>query len=516
MEELKIVVKNTSSLILSDIGVKILSFFYAMISARYLGVENYGIIGFALALMEILSFFMDYGVCFLAVREMARNKDKLYNYIGNFIFIKIIFVSSAIGVMIPLVFFSTLSQITKGVLYAIITYYSIISFVAILSSFFQAMEKMEYHSLGNFIHHAVILLGSLFGVFFGVSTIQFSFFYVLAAVAFLSYNILITILKFKIKVTVQINKGLFTDILKKSISFGMIRLFTSAYNFINLVLVSLFLGDYDAGIFKVAQYFVIMFNYLIAFIFLSGFPTFSRLFKEGKIEHIRHLSKNLIKYALILASIIIIIVVSYTGFIINLIYGSAFQDSEVILDVFIWNIFLNCLTSLFMYMLYAINKQKQVLFITLIGAIFNTITNLFALHYVGIIGAPFVSIFTSFVMLALYFRQSVPFNRKEIMKISSKVLLSLIPFILIQIFATTLDPSISFAIGLGCFIGFLFITKNLSIAEIKDIIGIFLSIFKKNKESVKNKEMDISLKNNPGIKERQDEKKIDDTGGCLK
>ena len=66
------IAKNTALLSISQILIYILTFFYTIYIARYLGAEGFGILSFALAFSGIFSIFADLGLNTLTVRELSK------------------------------------------------------------------------------------------------------------------------------------------------------------------------------------------------------------------------------------------------------------------------------------------------------------------------------------------------------------------------------------------------------------------------------------------------------------
>ena len=64
--------KNIGSLFTSQVFGYILTLLFTIYLVRYLGVTNYGILSFALALMSMLGIFADFGLNTLMTREIAR------------------------------------------------------------------------------------------------------------------------------------------------------------------------------------------------------------------------------------------------------------------------------------------------------------------------------------------------------------------------------------------------------------------------------------------------------------
>ena len=83
MNTVQRIAKNTGVLLISQIIGRVLSFFYIMYTARYLGAEGFGILSFALAFTGIFGVFADLGLSTLTIREVVRDKSSANKYIEN-------------------------------------------------------------------------------------------------------------------------------------------------------------------------------------------------------------------------------------------------------------------------------------------------------------------------------------------------------------------------------------------------------------------------------------------------
>jgi len=80
---MRTVAKSTFILIMTRIDHKILTLILIIYVAQYLGDAGFGKYAFAVALAGLFIVFSDLGLSTLAIREIARNKNKREEYLGN-------------------------------------------------------------------------------------------------------------------------------------------------------------------------------------------------------------------------------------------------------------------------------------------------------------------------------------------------------------------------------------------------------------------------------------------------
>ena len=91
MSKVKTIFNNLSWLLVSQIIASICGFIWTILIARYLGVNEYGILGFAISFTGIISITTDFGISSHIVRHIATDYDSAPYYLGNAIPLKTLF-----------------------------------------------------------------------------------------------------------------------------------------------------------------------------------------------------------------------------------------------------------------------------------------------------------------------------------------------------------------------------------------------------------------------------------------
>ena len=80
-----------SWLLISQIIASVCGFVWTILMARYLGVDNYGILGFAISITGILGIIDDLGISTHIIRHISTDYESAPKYLGNAIPLKVIF-----------------------------------------------------------------------------------------------------------------------------------------------------------------------------------------------------------------------------------------------------------------------------------------------------------------------------------------------------------------------------------------------------------------------------------------
>ena len=147
MSTAKLLVKNTSILILGEVLSRVLSLFLIVFIARYLGEIGLGKYSFVFAFVGVFSMLSDLGANVYMTRELSRDTSLAKEYLGKiFVFKLIIGAVAALLPVIVIIFTNQSSEIKIGVLLAAMAMfmYSIaFPFRAVVNAF----EIQSYQSL---------------------------------------------------------------------------------------------------------------------------------------------------------------------------------------------------------------------------------------------------------------------------------------------------------------------------------------------------------------------------------
>tara|TARA_B100001059_G_scaffold219955_1_gene241492 strand:- start:17098 stop:18333 length:1236 start_codon:yes stop_codon:yes gene_type:complete len=168
------------------------------------------------------------------------------------------------------------------------------------------------------------------------------------------------------------------------------------------LMISGLLGDTQLGVYKIGLSF--------AFLVMPVITVFSFIYLSKLKEKLQNDSVQLIKksfYSQIGINLCagLIFLIFYSIFlvdIIDFIYGLNDENAYYAGVILAIGVLFNVIAIVFSYTFLAVKKDKEVLFITLIGATTNIVLNYFFITSYGILGAAWASVITQFLMLVLY------------------------------------------------------------------------------------------------------------------
>lgn len=399
MNTIQKVAKNTSILLISQVITYILAFIFTMYSARYLGVENFGILSFALAFTGVTVLFTDLGLSTLLVREVSRNKDLMRTYIQNILSLKLILglITFILSILIVKILGYNLEIIQ---IVAIITLYTIFSTLA--SSFyalFQTQQRLEYQSIGQILSSLLLLLGALFIIYNKIDILGFALLYLFVSIVIFVYSFIICKWKF-IFPKMEINFDFWKILLKNAIPLSIILIFSSIAFRIDTVLLSILDTNLAVGIYSAAYKLIEVLTFFPAVFTASIYPIFSKFHVSSK-DSLKNAYTKSFRYLSFIGLPIAVIMTLLADKIIFLVYGTQYIESITVLKIIIWAIPFTFLTYFSGTVMISINKQNVLVKIFFIAMIINVVLNIIFIPSFSYIAASIITIITEFIEVVL-------------------------------------------------------------------------------------------------------------------
>lgn len=102
MSKVKKIFGNVGWLASSQFIITVCTFIWTILIARYLGVSEYGIYGFAISLTGILIILADFGINTHIVRDVSTDNSIASKYLGNAIPLKSVFAAASFVVILAI------------------------------------------------------------------------------------------------------------------------------------------------------------------------------------------------------------------------------------------------------------------------------------------------------------------------------------------------------------------------------------------------------------------------------
>ena len=399
MSNTKTIFKNMSWLFISQIITSILGFIWTMLMARYLGVEQYGIFGFAVSLTGILCILFDFGIGIHSVRHIATDYDSAPKYLGNAIPLKGLFSIFGFVVILLVLIIMKCDELTITVTLLITIEQILKKFVELMNATFQAFEEGKFQGISNTLLNVITFIFILIAIYTDLGLYGIAIGYILANTLTLIYCYYV-LTKHLTKPNYELDKEFCKMITLAAIPFAATAILTSIYYSIDMVMLTNMVGNYATGIYNATYKLIGVLTLFYGIYSAVIFPVMSKFFKNDE-SMLLILYEKSIKYLMLAIIPIAIATMYYSTDIINLIYGHQYDASSSVLSILIWTVCLIFISGAGNTLLNASYKEVTVTKIYAIAALFNVILNIILIPYLSYDGAAITTVLSDVLIVVI-------------------------------------------------------------------------------------------------------------------
>ncbi len=404
MNTVQKIAKNTGVLLASRIIGSLLSFFYMMYIARYLGPKDYGVLSFALALTALYAVFTDFGLQSLTIREVSKHKALAPKYLSNLSGMKIVLVLGTLAMIAITISLMGFPAQTKTVIYLVALSVMVNSFIIMFYAIFQAYERMEYQGIGQMLNSLVMFCGVIVGMKFDFSVVGFAALYFLTSLIIVTYSY--TILKIKLPSSsrawsickIEFDVIFWKDTIKQALPFGLAISFVVIFYWVDSVMLSIMKGDEVVGWYNAAYRLVLCLLIVPGSFIAAIYPIMANYHMTSK-DSVEVIFAKSLKYLTILGIPLGVGTTLLARKIILLIFGMEYVESIFPLQILIWSSVLIFMSQPFGNLFNSINKQAIVTKIAGSCVAVNVILNLILIPKHSLAGASIATVITELLSL---------------------------------------------------------------------------------------------------------------------
>ena len=474
MNKVRTIFANMSWLMISQIITSVCAFVWTILTARYLGVSEYGIFGTAVSFASIFSVCADLGVTTYIVRSISTDFDNEKKYLGNAVGIKLALAIFYLIVVLLALFILGWDNYIVVICFLFAFENVIKSFQNVLYSSFQAHEMIKYQAITNTLLNVLTFIFILAITFTNYGLWGITFAYILANVVALIYVTLALSKK------IMPPKPLFDlkcckKLIIGGLPFALTGLFYTVYYSIDMVMLTQFVGSYATGLYNSSYKLINVLTLFYGIYTAVIFPVMSKLFKQdGDLLQLSFVKS--IKYLLLVIIPIAIASFFYGGDVIALCYGNQYSEAGDVLKILIWTVCFLFINGACSMILNASHKELSVTKIYLVAALVNVGLNLVLIPHFSVYGASIATVISEIVILVLELYAIHIINQLPDKHILVDIMKILICSIIMSIVLYILNLSLLLAVPVGIIVYFVAIIlmrffDNQDIMIFKQIIG---------------------------------------------
>lgn len=367
--------------------------------ARYLGVQQYGIFGFAVSLTGILCILFDFGIGLHSVRHIATDYDSAPKYLGNAIPLKGLFSIFGFFVILIVLIIMKCDQLTITVTLLITIEQIIKKFVELMTATFQAFEEGKFQGISNTLLNVLTFIFILIAIYTDLGLYGISIAYIIANILALVYCYHV-LTKHLTKPNYELDKEFCKMITIASLPFAASVILSSIYYSIDMVMLTNIVGSYATGIYNATYKLIGVLTLFYGIYSAVIFPVMSKFFKNNESMLLTLYEKS-IKYLLLAIIPIAIATMYYSKDIIHLIYGHQYDAASSILSILIWTVCLLFVSGAGNTLLNASYKEVTVTKIYAIAAVFNVALNFILIPYLSYDGAAITTVLSDVLIVII-------------------------------------------------------------------------------------------------------------------
>jgi O-antigen/teichoic acid export membrane protein len=470
------IAKNTSYLTTALVIQKIISFFYFILLARYLGPESLGKYYFAISFTTVFAIFIDLGLVNYLTRETAKIKKASASLLANIIGLKIF--SSFLSVLAVILFINIIGdydEISRQLVYISTICMVLDSFTLSFFSSARGFHNLKFESISSVIFQLIVLIFGWSFLALGMDLRIVMLSLVLASIFNFFYSWAILKYKIKMPISISFNFSFIRKILIWTLPFALFGIFQRLYTYLDSVLLSFFSGDYYVGIYQIAFKVIFALQFLPMAFIASLYPAMSYYWNNNK-KQLKVSFRRSIDY-LILISVPISIGIFFLADKIILIFNDGYQGA-------VWPLKISILSLIFIFINFPIgsllnacdrqSRNTRNMFITLISSI---VLNLILIPRFQALGASIVVLFSNFLLFFLGFmecRKIISYDfKKNLINFSKTLLAAFLMALFILLLKEKLNIILLSFLSALIYFSVIFLLGGLKKADLNYIIASF-------------------------------------------
>lgn len=398
MSTAQTIAKNTFFLFVLRASGFVLSFVLGMRLGRVLGTDGLGIYTLATTYLQVFVLLPNFGFDTLAIRDLARDRENAGPYVASVVVAKLLLMIPAYAILFAIV--AALGyppETTKAILIlSACLFFDPLAEIA--AAVFQGFERMELLTMISGTSKVLFTTASVILLERGAGPVDVLLVQLVGSAAVVPVFAWMT-RRLLPGSPFGVDWGLLKRLMHESMPLFLTNLVGLLYLRTDVLMLSKLRGESEVGLYGAAASVLRALSMLPGIFVTAIYPTLSRMFgKDGSgSADLERLCNIAFRWQLVLGIPIVAGISGLGSEIIDLVYGEKFAESGPALTVLIWTLLFFFTNTLLGYMLYVANRQRDFLGVKVFTLIANVALNLALIPRLGIQGAAWATVLTTFV-----------------------------------------------------------------------------------------------------------------------
>lgn len=392
------VVKNAGWIIGGKVANRLLAFLVGILTARYLGPSNYGLINYSAAYTTFFASFCTLGINSIIVKNFVDHPKEEGTTIGTTLLLRA--ASSFLSAMMIVGIVSIVDRDEPAtiVVVALSSIGMIFQIFDTLNYWFQTRLQSKYSAIASLVAYVAVSVYKILLLILGKSVEWF------AVATALDYLVLAAFLLgayFKNGGTgFHVSAAKARELLTSSSSFIISGLMVSIYASTDKLMLKQMLDEATVGHYALAASISSIWTFVLAAIIDSLYPGIVQSFSTNRLEYER---KNRQLYAIVFFTAVIMsaAICLLAKPIVGILYGASYLPAVQPLRIIVWYTAFSYLGVARNAWMVCENRQKYLKYLYISAAIINVILNVLLIPQWGASGAAAASLITQMSTILL-------------------------------------------------------------------------------------------------------------------
>lgn len=397
--------QNASWLIFGRIAQMIISFFVGILTARFLGPSNYGLIGYAGAYTAFFMAFCTLGINSILVKEFVLKPDNEGEIIGTTLILRVI--SSFLSSILIIIIVSVVDVGEKTTLYvvALCSIGTVFHVFEVFNYWFQAKLQSKVTAAASLLAYTVTAIYKVILIVTGKSVYWFAF---ATSIDYICIAIVLLIAYFKFggkKLSFSFLCA--KDLLKQSYHFILSSLMVSIYGQTDKLMLKQMISETEVGYYSTATAICSMWCFVLTAIIDSFYPSIIEASEKDE-ELFKKRNKQLYAMIFYISVFVSVIFFIFSPLIIKILYGNQYLPAVNPLRIVTWYTAFSYLGVARNAWIVCKKRQKYLKYLYALAAVANIFLNLIFIPLFGASGAAIASLISQIltsIVLPLFLKE---------------------------------------------------------------------------------------------------------------
>lgn len=410
-------VNNAGWIIFGKVAQGVINLLVGLLTARYLGPSNYGIINYAGAYIAFFTSLCTLGINSVLVKELIDNPDKEGEILGSSILMRMASSILSAITIIGIVSVVDRDEPTTILVVALCSIGVIFHVFEVFNYWFQAQFKSKITSMASLVAYAIT---AAYKVYLIVTDKSIEYFAVSTSIDYIVVAIILYICYKKYngqKLSCSLATG--KRILSKSCHFILPGLMVAVYGQTDKLMLKQLISDTEIGYYSTATTVCNMCVFVMGAIITSVYPSIMQANKEGNEKEFERLNKILYAIVFYLSVFVSVLFAVLAELVIYILYGEAYLPAVNPLRIVTWYTAFSYLGVARNAWVVGKDRQKYLIWIYASAALSNVLLNLWLIPIWGASGAALASLAAQIitVMITPFFIK--PLRRNSVLMLEA-------------------------------------------------------------------------------------------------